>query len=746
MPHITPRQAREEFGIHREQLLTWERDGQLDGAVTRTGGGHRRFDRDRLQSLSQDTVESKGITPYIEMGSTGLRRWGGTVFEERLRELQGRAGRILYREMRLNDPVISAIFFALVNVMRQADWRVKPFSEEEPDIEAAEFIETCLGDMSWSWQDQLSFIFDPMFEQGFSALEVVYKKRLGINPPNYTDNPAMSRYIDGRIGWRKWSPRPAESLAPGNEWIFDANGGILGINQQPETETSDKQYPVAIPIQKMLLYRTTVHPSNTPEGVPIHRAMYLPWWYSNQLMEIEGIGIERNVAGIPVVYLGSDCTLKGENSDYDVAKDLVTNIRIDEQTGVVIPKAKMGDGAAEGQGMRLELLSTPGTTDTDIGGVIERYDKRKAVSVLAQFILLGMDGVGSFALSKNQSDLFILASKAWLLSVADIINRHAITRLMQLNVFPGITGMPSLVPGVLGIPDLKEMSDYVNKLVGIEVLTPDAELERHLRQVGGLPAPLLAVDSPEEPIAEEGDAEKTASLLRRISLAIDPLKKLNIITDEDAAEMLTPLVEEFKAILAKQENVGIKFENRLEENIDIAWGEMQDEIEAIGENDPDRDELIAAALSLLILKVEEAVKDAYIGVWKETRGDGFDPIELPEIEAAAVRAMVLFTSFMEQFQTDLFGIPIEDIPEKIKNRKSRALMYSGGAWALFNLAKIWDRPQSEIWTWDGPVDGNSCACCIEEMSLGARPLSQIHRMPGGCDCLSRCRHELKQVR
>ena len=242
-----------------------------------------------------------------------------------------------------------------------------------------------------------------------------------------------------------------------------------------------------LPIEKLLLFRTTVAPVNLPTGMPIHRSMYLPWWYSRNIMEIEGIGLERDLAGIPVMYLGEDSTLSGPSSDYQQALDLVTNLRNDEQAGVVIPKPKMGM-TGDGRGILLELLSTGGRRQYNTSEIIDRYDKRKAVAVLAQFIMLGMDRVGSFALSKSQSDLFILAVSAWLQGIADIINRHAIPRLLSYNAFSGMTGLPELVPGSVGIPDLEGIAEYVNKLVDKQVLTPDVELERHLRQLADLPA------------------------------------------------------------------------------------------------------------------------------------------------------------------------------------------------------------------------------------------------------------------
>jgi len=534
---LSPREAQQIFGISRSELIRWERQGLIK--PERTPGGHRRYDEQELiQVIAQ--VRRNGTKPetplFEELGSSGLRRSGGMIWEERLRELRGLSGRILLREMRINDPVIAAVFAAIENALRQVDWRVSPASERAEDREAAAFVESCLSDMSFSWNDTVQFILT-MLEQGFSVLEIVYKRRLGpfSNPP--------SKYSDGRIGWRKWAPRPAETI---QEWIFDEAGGIRGVVQQiPD------RGPVKIPIERLLLFRTTVAPSNSPEGLPIHRAMYIPWWYTQNLQEIEGIGVERDLAGIPVIYLGTDCTTQGPNSDFELAKELVVNLRNDEQVGVVIPKPKLGT-AAPGEGMLLELLSTGGRRQHDTSRIIERYDKRKALAVLAQFIMLGMEKVGSYALSQHQGDLFTMAISAWLESIAEVINRHAIPRLFRYNSFPGITGLPELKASPIGVPDLKAVADYVNRLSEAEVLTPDAELERHLRQLARLPERRTgpAVQEEEEERLRTGARlEEESIVLRRAVLALKTLREEGAISEEDFQNIMSRLTERFLGMI-----------------------------------------------------------------------------------------------------------------------------------------------------------------------------------------------------
>src|SRR3990167_7606541 len=215
-------------------------------------------------------AQARRAALYAELGNTGITRfgtygrYGQSVVEEKLHQLQGREGRELYRQMRLNHPVVAAILYALSWALRKVSFKPVGASDAGLDAEAVQFLEEAYGDMSFSPSDTMSFIVDPMLEQGFSLVELVYKKRLGMNPPRYGgaepgQEMARSQYRDGLIGWRKWAPRPATTLLSGGEWQFDEAGGIQGIWQEG---VAPKYRPTFIPIERLLPFTTTPAPAN----------------------------------------------------------------------------------------------------------------------------------------------------------------------------------------------------------------------------------------------------------------------------------------------------------------------------------------------------------------------------------------------------------------------------------------------------------------------------------------------------
>jgi len=414
----------------------------------------------------------------IEIGQTGLKQHGGIVREEFLRELIGTRGTKTYREMRDNDPVVGAILFAIDMLIRNVTWRVEPASEDQGHMDDAQFVTECMEDMSNTWEDTISEIMS-LLPFGFSYHEVVYKKRGG----DSEDPSQRSAYDDGRIGWRKLAPRAQETKT---RWEIDDNGGIQGMYQRISSGQE-----VFIPIGRALLFRANTA-KNNPEGRSILRSAYRPWYFKKQIEEIEGIGIERDLAGLPVAYVPakimSASATANDKAVFNAIKDIVRNIRRDEQEGVVFP----GDTDESGNKLyELELLSTGGSRQFDTSAIITRYDQRIAMTVLADFIMLGHEKVGSFALSSSKTDLFATAMGAWLKSIKAVFNRHAIPRLFRVNGMQ-TEEMPELNFGDIESVNLKELSEYIKNLTasGME-LFPDDALENILREHGDLPPKII---------------------------------------------------------------------------------------------------------------------------------------------------------------------------------------------------------------------------------------------------------------
>ncbi len=409
-----------------------------------------------------------------ELGTSGLRRSGGFVHEEFLNQLRGRRGFLVYREMADNDPVIGSILYAIEKVVLRLEWRMDPFDDSPEAEEIRNFIDECMEDMSDSWDQTLASILS-MLVYGFSFHEIVYKMRKGDSKdPKYN-----SKHADGKIGWRKFAIRSQESL---NNWMMDQDGGIQGYRQIDPTGGGFRE----IPIDKGLLFRTNVN-KNNPEGRSLLRNCFRPWYYKRRIEEIEAIGIERDLAGLPVAkvppeYLSSGASAAQQSVLAEITQ-IVQNIKRNEQEGVIFPMMYDDNGK---EMFSLELLSSGGSRQFDTDKVIARYDQRISMSVLSDFILLGHEQVGSFALGSQKMDLWTMSVEAIAKSIAEVMNQYAIPRLLKLNGMNSELA-PYLTYGEVSSVDLNELSNYVQKLIGAGVITPDADLEAYLREQASLP-------------------------------------------------------------------------------------------------------------------------------------------------------------------------------------------------------------------------------------------------------------------
>jgi hypothetical protein len=397
------------------------------------------------------------------IGQTGLRQYGGIVTEEFLKELQGPKGAAVFREMSDNDPIVGAVVFAVSMLIRQATWSVQCVDETAEAEDAKTFVEDVLfNDMACPFADVVDEVCS-MFVYGYAPMEIVWLRR-----------------EDGTIGVREIALRAQPTVS---RWQIDeADGTIDGLWQQPLSGPL-----VFIPIEKMLLFRTT-KVRNNPEGRSLLRTAYRPWRNKKRIEEIEGVGVERDLAGLPVARIpGRFFDADADPDDKRVMsqwQNLVKNIRFDKQQGIVLPS----DTDAKGKLLYdITLLNSGSTRAIDTSKIIDRYDKAIATSVLADFIFLGQGAVGSFALSSDKTALFATAVGGFLKSIAEVFNRHLLPRLWELNAFdPEV--MPTLKPGDIETQDLAELGSFISTLAGAGMpLFPDRELENHLREEAGLP-------------------------------------------------------------------------------------------------------------------------------------------------------------------------------------------------------------------------------------------------------------------
>lgn len=428
-------------------------------------------------------VFNRGMT-YREIGTSGLRQFGGWVREEFLPQLVGRQAARVYREMGDNSATVGSILFAIIQSIRKVEWTCSPANDTPEAAELAEFADSLRNDMSHTWEDFIAEALS-MLRYGFAPHEIVYKKRLGPKPAD-AEVPG-SKFNDGRIGLRRLPIRGQDTVL---KWFFDVNGTVKGLTQQPWVGGL-----VDIPIEKMLLFRPSAH-KNNPEGYSILRTAYRPWYFLKRLEEQEAVMLER-FSGLPMIKVPIELMEAAAANDpkamaaLEQYQKIVTNVRIDEQMGLVLPSNTYtgGDGNPTSVPQySFELVSPTGSK----GGVnfdvpIQRYKIDIMTSVLADWLTLGHESRGTQSLALSKVDMFFFAIEGWIDSIAAVLNRYLLPRVWALNGLD-LALMPQYKAQMPRRTDIDALGTFLLSLTQAGMpLFPDEELENWVREAAGLP-------------------------------------------------------------------------------------------------------------------------------------------------------------------------------------------------------------------------------------------------------------------
>lgn len=419
-----------------------------------------------------------GGVSMSQLGMSGLKRSYGYIYEELLPQLQGRKAINVYQEMSQNSAVVGAFLFAIDMFMRKVAWRVEAADQTPKSQRDSKFLSSCKDDMEHTWADFISEI-NSMLVYGWSWFEICYKQRTQEVTDDYGGT--VSQFNDGMVGWQKFMPIAQESWW---RWDFDpTTGKTIGMWQRPAPDYSERYLPWG----KSLHFRTASKKDN-PEGVSVLRTAYRAWYFLKRIEEIEAIGVERDLAGIPIATVPAE--MLGDNATPDDKKmiqsiiKLVQNVRRDEQEGIVWPQAY---DQAGNELYTFKLLTSGGTRQFPTNEIISRYESRVAMTVLADWILLGNDaGNGSYALSTSKASMFQSALETWLDVIENVINNHAVPLLFRQN---GIKGpYPKFRHDIVQKPSLTDLATIISSMAGAGAqLFPDTGLENHIREFAELP-------------------------------------------------------------------------------------------------------------------------------------------------------------------------------------------------------------------------------------------------------------------
>lgn len=422
-----------------------------------------------------------------EVGTTGLKISNKNILEESKHELRWPNVIKTYKNMQKDATISSAINLYRMMLTR-IQWVVQAPKGATPEQEKkARFIEQCMRDMDHSWAEFIQDV-SSSYTYGFSVQEKVYRKRLKNNG---------SRYNDGLIGWKKLPIRSQDTISG---WRFSDDGReLLAVEQDLSTVSHYGRYnslvqangnTIVIPRNKFMLFRVNPERDN-PEGNSLLKSVYLSWKYRTAIEEQEAIGIVRNMVGTPVVkippiYMSPDATVE-QKAIYQYYQNMVRNLERNEQSGIVLPNAY--DPESRQPLFSFELLSVSSGKQYDTSAIIQRWDYKILTGLFADFLKLGQDQVGSFALAGAKTSIMAMAIEARLREIADVLNKDLIKQTFDLNGWDD-EELPQFTYTDLDEEDLDEFSKLVQRIFSVNAIEFDREIANIIRERGFGASPL----------------------------------------------------------------------------------------------------------------------------------------------------------------------------------------------------------------------------------------------------------------
>ena len=367
----------------------------------------------------------------MELGVSAPQRVAATLYDDFLPQLRGAQALRTWREMSSNDATVASILFAVTMLAREVDWRVEPADESTEAEQMADFLSEQVDNLVHPLSDTVGESITS-FTYGFSFHEVVYQN------------------VDGRVGWERFSHRPADTLV---RWLLDEH-----LRPVAFVQTKPHSGPVPIPVDiKGFLYRMD---TTTPSGTSLLRGAYRSWVLKKRAEEHLMIGMSRNLQGMPKILMPAEILVAGPgNVIYDAMKKTVTRVKRDEQMGILMPSdRKDGELLYE-----FSLESPDGDPNFEQAvSVIRMFASDILSTVLAGFVALGRDAVGSRALAEPQQEMFQTALGAIMDTMEEQMNRQPVKALFDLN--PTMSGpRPRLVHGEVKDVNLKDLAELLLK-------------------------------------------------------------------------------------------------------------------------------------------------------------------------------------------------------------------------------------------------------------------------------------------
>lgn len=411
-------------------------------------------------------------------GSSGVAHVGGYVVEnERQPDLTGSRKYDTFEQFLNEISIIAAGVRLFLNLISKSVWQVVPAETKNDNEKAeaeriAELVESMMFGHKTAWHRIIRKLTMYRF-YGFALMEWTAIKR-----------------EDGTIGMMDVSHRPQRTIA---RWDLDDQAYVQGVWQNSPT-TSREQY---IPRDR-LIYAVDDTLTDNPEGVGLLRHVARAVNRLKAYEEIESIGYETELRGIPVGYaplkdLGEKGTTIFNRTVAPLKKFLTGHIR-SKSSGLMLDSEtyRSTDDAQSPSNVRkwaVELMQGDSAAFQPMAGAVGRLNQEIARILGVEHLLVGADGVGSLALAKSKVGTFYITVISTQTELVEIVERDWLKPLAELNGWDEAF-LPTLQVEEVRDEDITQITEAINNLASAgAVLSPDDEAIKEVYGMLGLTPP-----------------------------------------------------------------------------------------------------------------------------------------------------------------------------------------------------------------------------------------------------------------
>lgn len=443
---------------------------------------------------------TKKASPFKEQGESGTQVFGGYVQYNERNTLLNRGNRYeTASDILANISIIAASVRYFLNILSEPKWTVEPADDSVEAEELAEFVEEVMHDLDSSWSQVVRRAGMYRYH-GFSIQEWTAKKR-----------------EDGRVGFTDIESRPQHTI---ERWVRDDTGKVVGIWQQPP------QHGQEIPIDRWkLVYLVDDMLTDSPEGMGWFRHLVEPATRLKEYLSLEQLGFDRDMSGIPVgrapitainrAVKNGQLSQANANSILSGLQNFIQTKIKKNNTGIVLDSQtfeKVGDTVEPSSVPQwgIELLKGDPGAIKELGEAIHRLNLEMARIMGTEAIMMGADGKGSLALSKDKSSNLSIQVNSTLRQMSEQLTKDIIDPLWALNGFDDAL-KPKFVTEDVSFHSVEDMAKTISDMASAGViLSPDDDAIQELFQLMGLTppeaAPAIETPPPQgEPPAEVMD-------------------------------------------------------------------------------------------------------------------------------------------------------------------------------------------------------------------------------------------------